>query len=188
MFRTALTEDQARFWNTVFAGVTAVGLVAGGLYTVVQYLNGRKAAQENLKAQQANFALQLTLAQMEAKKPFYSKQLELCDQATAAAGVLATKGMRDKAEVKRAEGQFWQLYWGPLGVVEAKDVEGAMVEFGRCLRGNCEGKSLEVDSLELAHACRDLISASWTLDLPQLDFSEKKKAAQEDTPRVPPGR
>ena len=172
-----LSEDRARFWSTIFAGVTAVGLVAGGLYTVFQYLNSREADQRNFKLQLDLAQIQASNAKMEAKKPFFSKQLELCEKASSAAAVLATKATRNPGEVTKAAGDFWQLYWGPLGIVEGTSVEGAMVRFGNCLNGKCGERSMPALSLELAHACRDLVSESWNLNLPPLDESEKRKSA-----------
>ena len=37
-----MSEDSARFWSVIFGGVTTIGLVLGGTYTVIQYFDSRK--------------------------------------------------------------------------------------------------------------------------------------------------
>jgi hypothetical protein len=66
---------------------------------------------------------------LEAKKPYYSKYLELCSDASAAAGTIATTKDPKKKQVATAD--FWRLYWGPMGLVERGGVTGAMVAFGK---------------------------------------------------------
>ena len=46
------------------------------------------------------------------RKPFLSKQLELCFEASDAAGRLATEP--DSVEWEKARREFWRLYWGTL--------------------------------------------------------------------------
>jgi hypothetical protein len=70
---------------------------------------------------------------------------------------------------------FWQLYWGPLSVVEDRAVEAAMVEMGRLVPAHVPPaselpvKSLGGPSYRLAHALRDLVLASWQVDLAPLE-------------------
>jgi hypothetical protein len=154
-----MTEDSSRFWTTIFGGITAIGLVAGGIYSVVQYFNTKETDQRN-------FGLQLANASLEAKKPFFSKRLELCEEASSAAATRATTD--DKVERKKAEASFWRLYWGPLGIVENESVAGAMVEFGECLQSGCQGNSLQRLALKLAHSCRQEMSESWDMKLPSV--------------------
>jgi hypothetical protein len=72
----------------------------------------------------------------EAQKPFWEKQLQTCFEASTAAATIATS--RDKEAVSKAVDDFWRLYWGPLAIVEAREVAGAMVAFGTCLETeNC---------------------------------------------------
>lgn len=160
-----MTEGQARFWTTLFGGMTAVGLIAGGFFAVVQYLSEREAANTTA-------AIQASTAQFDAKRPFYTKQLDLCESASGQAAILAAPNGHSRDDLTRARREFWRLYWGPLGIVEDSAVEGAMVKFGQCLeREGCSG--LKGASLELAHACRELISKSWVLNLPRVDSKDK---------------
>jgi hypothetical protein len=52
------------------------------------------------------------------------------------------------------ETTFWELYYGPLALVDDENVEVAMVEFGRCVQGDCVPDKMKGLSLALAQACR----------------------------------
>src|SRR5260370_7510246 len=155
-----MSEAAGRFWTVLFGGVTAIGLVFGGIYTVIQYFQ--------------TYALQAATAELEAKKPFYSKHLDLCSEASVAAATIATS--KDPEKKKAAAEDFWRLYWGPLGMVEEREVEGAMVPFCNCLHGTCE-KTPSILSLHLPHSCRTEISRHFALSLPELS----KKLAPDTT-------
>jgi len=55
-----MSEDSARFWSVIFGGVTTIGLVLGGTYTVIQYFDSRKKDAQT-------YALQAATAQLEAR-------------------------------------------------------------------------------------------------------------------------
>lgn len=151
-----MSDDTARFWSVVFGGVTAMGLVFGGVYSVIQYFDAR--AKDSATA-----LLQTAAAQLEAKKPYYSKHLDLCSEASVAAATIATT--KDPQKRKAASEDFWRLYWGPLGMVEETKVADAMVAFGKCLQPGCQQR-LELLSLALAQSCRAEISQHFDLHLP----------------------
>lgn len=112
------------------------------------------------------------------RQPFLQRQLELVFKASETAAILATE--RDPASWESARKTFWQLYWGPLSIVEDRDVEAAMVSFGRLLPrqpippDTLPMAALEQPSLRLALAARGLVLKSWGISLPQL---EAKRAA-----------
>jgi hypothetical protein len=155
--KPTMDEAASRFWSAIFAAATTMALIGGGIYSLVQYFAARN--QERL-----TYEFQVKIAQYEARKPFYSKQLDLCAEASGAAATIATS--KDPKKRQDALDDFWRLYWGPLGIVEAGKVSIAMVSFGDCLSGPCAGRSLKFRSLDIAHACRDEISDSWELKLP----------------------
>jgi hypothetical protein len=155
-----MSEEGARFWTVMFGGVTAIGLVFGGIYTAMQYLDSRSKDS-------ATYNLQIQTAQLEAKKPYFSKHLDLCSQVTDDAATIATTS--DPKKKKGATEDFWRLYWGPMGTVEEGGVEKAMVAFGDCLQGKCrEDQDLTQLSLALAHKCRSEISHHFELKLAPL--------------------
>ena len=152
-----MDEGTARFWTTIFGGITALGLVAGGLYSLVQYLDSREKDRQTL-------ALQIAVSRLAARQTFNNSHLDLCTQAASAAGTIAT-GM-DQQKVRAATDDFWRLYWGPLGIVEGGDVAREMVLFGECLQQKCEGKKSL--ALQIAHACRTEVEKDFELSLPSI--------------------
>jgi hypothetical protein len=116
---------------------------------------------------------QFTAQQRQAnRQPFLQKQLEVCFEATETAGRLASEA--NPGEWEKARITFWQLYWGPLSIVEDPGVEAAMVDLGKLVpiepvnAPKLPMTSLGVPSYRLAHAVRDLVLASWNVDLPPL--------------------
>jgi hypothetical protein len=78
------------------------------------------------------------------------------------------------AQIPRSEGsardklarRFWQLYWGPMAVVEDQEVEKAMVAYGRQLRIEpADSAMLENLSLGVARACRSSLQRLWVQNL-----------------------
>ncbi len=173
-----LTMDAAtsRFWSAIFAAVTTVALVVGGIYSVVQYFDSRKKDRDSRDKDRLTYEFQAKVAEFEARKPFYSKQLDLCAEASSAAATLATSEDPKKKQV--AQNEFWRLYWGPLGITEGGEVSGAMVSFGDCLNGRC-GKPLKFLSLEIAHRCRQEISTNWDLKLPTVPNRPETSKSEE---------
>jgi hypothetical protein len=162
-----MEEAASRFWSALFAAATTIALIGGGIYSVVQYFNARNKDR-------LTYEFQVKVAQFEARKPFYSKLLDFCSEASAAAATIATS--KDPRKKRDAVDDFWRLYWGPLGIVEPEGVSKAMVAFGRCLNGTCDGNRLEYLAIDIAHRCRDGISDSWKLDLPPV---QQRPDAQE---------
>jgi hypothetical protein len=115
------------------------------------------------------------------RKPFLQRQLDLCFKATEAAACLAST--TDKDKWKKARATFWQLYWGPLSIVESPEVEAAMVAFGNKLvllekvaNPTLPMTALQVPSYELAHTTRDLILKSWGVHLASLENLRVKES------------
>jgi hypothetical protein len=144
-----MDEASSRFWNTFFAGLTAIGLIAGGLYTLWQYLT--------------QYKLQVTVATQSARVPFDSKRLDLCLQASADAASIATAS--DSKAKEQAIEDFWRLYWGPLGIVEDQDIAAALTQFGNCLKEPCKTQPLTTLAYAIAQKCRTAVSKSFSLSL-----------------------
>ena len=109
--KPAMSEGSARFWTTLFGGITAIGLIAGGIYTIFQYFDLKQNEAESRIKDRAALQMQIATATLSAKQAFSGKHLELCAEAAAAAGTIATS--KDKNKKRLAEDDFWQLYWGP---------------------------------------------------------------------------
>jgi hypothetical protein len=100
---------------------------------------------------------------LEARKQYLTRQLDLYTDATRAAAKIATS-KPGSPEYTKALNRFWELYWGELSMVENTAVEGAMKRLGDCLRDKgCPGGDLPRCSLDLAHACRRSLADSWSV-------------------------
>jgi hypothetical protein len=146
--------------------ITALIAVAGFWFGVYQY-----SYRVNNDQKQRNETKELEL-----RKPFWEKQLQLYFSASEAAATIATSQKRE--ERAAAEAKFWVLYWGPLGIVEDAGmtkpedavIEQAMVNFGNCLSGveKCNASELKQRSLLLAHKCRESVGKSWEVKFADL--------------------
>ncbi|MEQ8655604.1 MAG: hypothetical protein RIC87_24345 [Kiloniellales bacterium] len=121
-------------------------------------------------------AWQFTLQQEQANRsPFLKEQLAVSFAAVDAVAILATE--TDPAAWETARKTFWRLYWGPLSVVENREVEAQMVALGKMIPPPQEAvlaaelpmDELRVPSLRLAQAVRELLLKSWGVDLPALE-------------------
>ena len=121
---------------------------------------------------------QFTEQQSQANRhPFLEKQLDVAFDVSDTVARLATE--TDPAEWEKSRLAFWRFYWGRLSIVEDPAVESAMVEFGNLVpqepvdNPKLPMKSLGPASYELAHKLRNLVLASWNVDLPPLQNSRK---------------
>jgi hypothetical protein len=145
-------------WADAASKVAAVaGVLVGGAWTVWLYFEARKSEAKT--------------AAIAAKQPFLSKRLDLYSEATSCAAAIAVG--EDKAEIAAAKEKFWDLYWGPMALVEDRQVESAMVAFGRALGNPDQRDLLKLSALQLAHSCRDSLAESWQVVLSDSDVQSK---------------
>jgi hypothetical protein len=112
-----------------------------------------------------------TTSAFSIRQPFLGKQTDLCVSAAEHGARLAST--LDMPTWKKSREEFWMLYWGPLAIVEDVEthtqnrVEKAMVDFGTELKKidptspSLPASALEGQALNVAHACRDLLSSKW---------------------------
>jgi len=130
--------------------------------------------RDSLTKLQHDFAMANQARAFDLQKPYWEKQLELYFAAAEAAASIATS--TDQDERARSERRFWQLYCGQLAVLEdelnqddSREIEGAMVRFGKCLKAStclsvpepCDTVELNKRSLGLAYAIRKSVSKTW---------------------------
>ena len=128
---------------------------------VIAYMAQVSAAQS-----QAQIALVQTATQQahERQKPFVEAQMKYYFEAAET----ATQIPRTADEKTRQEliARFWQLYWGPLAVVEDAEVETAMIAYGKQLKEDPRNAAaLETLSLGLARSCRNSLKRLWVPEL-----------------------
>lgn len=153
-------------------GVTVISGVVALTSAVVAY-----RAQVNVAQTQADIVRLKAESRPshEWQKPLLQRVMQRYFDAADATSKIAQ--LEDCPERQYAIKQFWQLYWGPLAVVEEPEVESAMVNFGNALaEGNPARSTLQLLSLKLAHACRNSLQKLWGTDLGQLgNLREKPK-------------
>lgn len=164
--------------------VVILGPLAVAIWTVLTYFAAQKseltakqhqfdqsleARKNELQRSREEREKELTTLQWEARRPFLTRQMELCFEAVAMASTLATAA--DRAKWEKARGRFWELYWGELALVENGPVAREMVKFGKKLKqegaNDLPIENLEQPSLQIARQCRALIGASWKVELPE---------------------
>jgi hypothetical protein len=97
---------------------------------------------------------------VQARKPFLEKKLAWCEEAARTAAAIS---VRPRGAAADQETRFWELYYGVMGLVENRDVTGAMIAFGNGLKGLApEGKALGTLALDIAHACRQELARDWS--------------------------
>jgi hypothetical protein len=163
---TASNEDKPREGN-FFKNAETIGKWISIIVSVAAFVFGVITFATNYNLQSKNYGLQVKNYTRELKKPFYQHQLETYKKAIETVQVLATIENRKSDAWKTKANEFWQLYWGAMGLVETREVEQAMIAIGKCLDAPCD-RNLKSLSLDLSHALRDSIQASWEVDLPAL--------------------
>jgi hypothetical protein len=149
---TQFDEAQARTIDAVCKIATAVALVVAGSFTAYSYVTNRTA--------------QTRSAAIEAKKPFLQKQLDFYVDVSSAVAVLVTS--KDSSELETAKKHFWNLYWGPLRVVEDIAVSNSMDRIAMCLDKNpqCDVTSLKNLDTELTGSCSVSLRQNWEITRP----------------------
>jgi hypothetical protein len=106
------------------------------------------------------------------REPFLKEQFSLCFEASNLAARLATENDPDKWDDARRD--FWRLFYGPLCIVENREVALAMVAVGNLIPKPDRPRPDQVPiaaetyrdaSIQLAHKIRKLIQDAWGVDL-----------------------
>jgi hypothetical protein len=145
--RLPLDEGWARTLDALAKLATALAIVVGGGWTLIQYSITRTD--------------QLRTQQIEASKPFLEKRLEFYIELTSATATIATS--KNQAEVARAKEQFWILYSGPLLVLEEPGLQIRVQAYADCLEdtSKCQGASLTQLSQSLAVFAGNSVGNQW---------------------------
>jgi hypothetical protein len=154
-----------------------VAFIAGA-FAAISALFAYKAQVSAAKTQRDAQLLQLAAQQShERRGPFLTAQMKFYIEAIETVTKIpraAEASVRDPL-VQR----FWQLYWGPLALVEDDEVARAMVAFGQLLRENSgDAEGLEWLSLKIAHACRNSLKQLWVPELEDITNPRASDAEQ----------
>lgn len=153
------------------AVITLAGAVAGGLWSFYTYHDMKK---QELK-------LYTDTKEKEFYTSFWNKKMELFLRTTNAASEMATTTSLDAFNEARDE--YWEMYYGPLSLVEGPCVKRAMVVFSQCVSKEPLTSSnqlpmheLQQPSYRLAVRLKDELASSW-----QSPFSELKLIDRPET-------
>ena len=158
--------DAIQRLSPLLGGVLAV---AAFLFGVVQYVEQR---QRELTTREAELARMAAARDQEFMKPLWERELAAYFLTSETVATIARTS--DPARRRAAEEQFWQLYAGPLVILETKALSGAMVAFGHCLDGSeqCSESELRTRGLAVSSAIQQAIQEHAQLRLSE--FSANK--------------
>jgi hypothetical protein len=172
----------ARYIPLLSVLITVAGFSFGVYqFRVQQKYNADRYANEQsdkIRALEAEFKKDKEAKERDFTKPLWEKQLALYFEASAAAATISRT--KDPEIRKKAEETFWELYQGPLAVIETKEVSAAMISFKNCMLATktCGEKELGKASLELASTIQHSLSKQWNVmvgDLPKdkIDYNQR---------------
>jgi len=180
-------------WLTV---MTASAALVGVPIALSQFYFQRTQSERQLATayqhQESMDNKKMDQSMKDSAKPFLQSQFDLYRRTSEAVAIIATSS--DPVAVKRAEDEFWLLYWGPLAIVEDAgmetsvgnageknshaSVESATVAFGNYIRATKEKRdprTMEQLSLDVAHAMRFSVGPTFDMDMGKLKVGSKRE-------------
>jgi hypothetical protein len=208
-----LSEGEARYWDIatkIIGGVVAIITLGIGFKTLWDQGETTRTQQEHfataIKAQYdgLNLAREEEAKKLEEEyhRRFWEKRLELYSEATDAVSKIASlqlfvpSNQFPSDEYIKAFRRFYQLYYGPLCIVESDKVANAMINFKKTVEAKqgsdakaqqAYRQSLLDASLDLAYACSEDMQDNWKVEIPNIASSEDvlKKTTQGEIPKIP---
>lgn len=133
--------------------------IGGGVLFLWGVWTWRETHREKLAAIERENERAAQTRRVESTRPFLERQLALYSEAARVCAQIASSPRPE------AVARFWELYWGELALVENKEVEAAMVQFGQALHYMPDDSSiLKHRALEVAKACRLSLARSWGVE------------------------
>jgi hypothetical protein len=131
-----MSDTSQRSWDLWLKTASAAGFLIAALISYNQYLD---------------------TARRELRRPFLEQRLAICVDVSTQAATIVTESQ--PAADRAAREALEKLYWGPLAIFDNKAVADAVEMFRSAMQ---DGKKPDHKLAErIAHACRDLMQASW---------------------------
>jgi hypothetical protein len=147
-----MTEDRKRVWDLVLGIAAPMLTVAGLLVGVWQFNRG----EENKARLESN--LLRDRDNLEYRRKLLDQRLSVYHNVVDLAGRIAAHEARDKKLGELTE-SFMTQYWGLMILVEAKDVEKAMINFHDEIldyqQQHSDSDRLRIRADQLVKACRN---------------------------------
>lgn len=173
-----VNEHRARLIERLAKYFTILSTLAGGFYTVWEYLETRKAEvaqqMEISKDRLRQEKEAIELRRKEFRIRFFEKEMELYLEACRAAATLSNAVDPKAKDVERHVDRFYALFWGELCVVADPRVQAAMDDFETALRawrGRGTGRAtsaMRQAACTLALECRTSLEDTFDLRLGKL--------------------
>ncbi len=129
----------------------------------------------------ANLFWNFRSAKAARKIPFLQRQLELSFEASQTVAILATTTSPETWE--KARERFWQLYYGPLAIIEDVAVKKTMIQCRAFvpetgLPASLPLTLLQQPSLDLSHDIRRLLLKTWDIKSLEPDLEGYESVAE----------
>jgi len=182
--RFGASQPPARL-ETISKLVQVLSVIAGVAFSFVSYRNAverdvqaRVAEAEARKGEVAKYEhqrqdererqmVEAEKRRMEAARPFLEIRQQRYLEVVAVTATLSNPTTHTKAELDKARTRFRDLYVAELSLVEAGDVEKAMVAFAKKASESTGVEpftNAQEAAYQLAHALRDSLAKSWNVD------------------------
>ena len=158
------TEWSLKVYDRILASITALGLIGGAFWTVLQY---RVERDKEAAARRTEYLIQLRREKQELYEPLR----------TAIAKIGTAKTMGD---ARPFINQFWEMYWGDLHLIKDRDVHNAKEDYSRALLACQDQTDREPDGelrtlgIALLEACADSTELARAYELPVPDYGEQQ--------------
>lgn len=182
-----MPESQSRLerWTKTLtvagAVVTLAGAVAGGLWAFYTY-NDTKTRELDLYAD---------TKKKEFYGSFWNKKMEFFLRTTNAASQMATTTSVDA--FNKARDEYWEMFYGPLSLVEGPCVKRAMEVFSRCVpsepvtaASQLPMRELQQPSYRLAVRLKEELASSWLNPFSELELTERPETCDYELERSCP--
>lgn len=138
-------------WDSITKTVQALSVVVGVVISVLSFNATRQKEAE--------------VRRVEAVRPLLELRQKLYMEAVKTASTLSNPEDHTPQELQAAKRRFRELYVAELSMVEARDVEGRMVELARRVDPSLIPLTpARQAAYDLSHALRDSFVASWGED------------------------
>jgi hypothetical protein len=152
-------EKRSPWYRTLVPLFSTLIAVAGFMFGVVKY------AQEQARNRETE--------ERAFMKPWLDNQQATYSEALSAATTVANAN--DSTAKTAATEKFWELYQGPMILVETKSVSGAMIRFGNCLgTDQCDRNEMNGRVRALATAIAQSMAATAQMNYQQFALSQFK--------------
>ena len=181
MEESSMPETQSRLdrWTRSLTAAGAVmtlaGVVGGGIWAFYTY-NDTKMQELQLYAD---------TKEKEFYTSFWNKKMDLFLRTTNAASEMATATSVE--DFNKARGEYWEMFYGPLSLVEGPCVKRAMEVFSECVPkepltspDQLPMHGLRQPSYRLAIRLKDELAGSWQHPFSELKLTDRPETCSYD--------